>query len=689
MPQIHDITSSSTSFNQNHWLFIEKLSDPMILIKRCGLILTFNTSLQKWLAPLGLHIKRCSNIQLTFRALHRSIKFPQPGEQYNFITYIHPYSVETSISCHSQSEIFIISFKNGSDHDILQTVIDSIPARVFWKNIDGKYLGSNQLFANDCGVKHYKDLVGKSDIDFFNQREADNFIADDKEVMRSGIAKLNIEEPQTRVDGEIFWLQTNKVPLKNIQGKVIGIMGSYTDITERKKYQHLIERQARFDHLTGLPNRLALQEKLDKSSTTEQRVEKQNVKNSNIVMYSGLLFIDLDQFKTINDSLGHKVGDELLKDVSKRIVASTQNKGFVVRLGGDEFSVLLKNFSENSHQNKKNLQNLAHAIRDTIIQPYYIGPHIIQIGVSIGISEFTSNNVDWEKEFNESDIAMYEAKSAGRNNIAFFTESMRDKVNYKHQLQTNLSFACRNKEFFLAIQPQFDRHREWIGGESLLRWSNLDLGVIPPSKFIPISEQSGIIHNIGSWLFEHAFELIHQWSLSCDKKRLLPLAINVSTKQFEQDNFIPQIENLLDKYAIDASLIQFELTESALLENKNDALKKMFSLNSMGFTVAVDDFGTGYSCLGYISKLPIHKIKIDRSFTIQMTRDKRQARVVETIINMAKGLGIGVIAEGVETKEQLELLVQSGCNEFQGYYFSHPVSELEYSMQTLNKFFAH
>lgn len=684
MSKIHAIYSTPSTIDQRSWSFIENLSDPLLLINSNGAILAFNKMLHEWLTPFNIQLDVDNRIADSFPELQAVIKYPESGEQISFTTKVKTTDIETHISCSAQYNCFIISFHPNNEQSMLQAVLDSIPARVFWKSTDGKYLGSNHLFAKDCGIKDYHELIGKSDFDVFNHKEATNFVTDDKEVMRNGIPKLNIEEPQTRPDGEISWLQTNKVPLRNRAGKVIGIMGSYTDITERKKYQQMIEHQARFDHLTGLPNRLALQERLQdlnmllEAKSSDNKLEVSDADKH----YGGLLFIDLDYFKTVNDSLGHKVGDSLLQEVANRITLCSEGKGFVARLGGDEFSVLMTDYSSDDTLNRQKLTLLANTIRDAVLKAYHIGPHNIHIGISIGISVFSTNNPNWENKFNESDMAMYEAKASGRNAIYFFNDEMRKKINYRHQLQSHLSFACENQELFLAIQPQFNQHGIRIGGEGLLRWSNKQLGIVPPNEFIPISEQSGIIHQIGMWVFEHAFELVHNWSKLYGSQALTPLAVNVSAKQFEKSNFIQQVENLLLKYPLDASLIQFELTESLLLENQSHALQKLHTLCDMGFSLAIDDFGTGYSCLSYISELPIHKLKIDRSFTSKMMEDKRQATIVETIISMANNLGIGVIAEGVETEEQLTQLINKGCIEFQGYYFSKPVSEYEYISDT-------
>ena len=557
----------------------------------------------------------------------------------------------------------VVLFQEEQNSSILQLVLDCIPARVFWKDRLGRFLGCNNLFAQDCNLGDSNDLIGKCDFDFFPEAEARNYVQDDREVMASGEPKLNIEESQTHVNGETIWLQTNKVPIRNQAGEVIGLMGSYADITERKKYQELIEHQARYDHLTGLRNRFALQILL---SDLQQRN-----------LSGGLLFLDLDYFKTINDSLGHTVGDEILKMVAQRLVDTVAQRGVVVRLGGDEFSVLcVKEVGQEDILTE--LTSLAEELRVCITKPYEVQRNCLEIGVSIGISHFEQGSSDWKIKLDEADMAMYEAKSAGRNSIVVFHGTMRQRVDYKHKLQSKLRNACSNNEIFLMIQPQYNTHKKIIGGEALLRWKNPELGMVSPAEFIPVSEQAGIIFELGDWVLRRAFALVKRWSQDLPFRAFGTLAVNVSPRQFQQADFVPKIESLLREYQISASYIELELTESLLLECESAALEKLEALYALGFSVAIDDFGTGYSCLAYLGKIPFGKLKVDRSFVSNATSNKRQAAIIETIISMTQQLEVGLIAEGVETVEQLDYLTEAGCYEFQGYYFSRPIAVAEF-----------
>jgi len=433
-----------------------------------------------------------------------------------------------------------------------------------------------------------------------------------------------------------------------------------------------MEHLARVDHLTSLPNRLALHDSL------------QSIENYLEEIQGGLLFIDLDYFKTVNDSLGHDIGDKILIQVAERILAVVGERGFVARLGGDEFSVLLKVEKDSSHEEIETyLYEIADAIRESIVQTYFIGLHTIRLGVSIGIAQIGGEAKNLSDKLNEADIAMYEAKYSGRNRVLAFNDTMRKKIDRTHHLFSSLETACENDEFYLMIQPQYDGDRQWLGGEALLRWNNPVLGEIGPAEFIPACEQSGVIHQVGLMVFEKAFDLVSDWHDKYPGIDLKPLAVNVSARQFQNKAFIDDIRQLLDEKKIQPSLIQFELTESLLLENQDEALVKLQAMEQMGFSLAIDDFGTGYSSLNYISKLPINKLKIDQTFTQQITHCSRQSAIVETIITMAYNLDMSVIAEGVESMDQLKLLQGLGCNEFQGFLFARPMSVDDYVKATM------
>lgn len=566
-------------------------------------------------------------------------------------------------------------FESNQKEELLKSVLDCIPGGVFWKDRQSKYLGVNHRFLSDLGLEKQEEICGKSDYDLFPSEAAQAFQKDDQEVMKQAKPKLNIEESIQKTNGDEDWLLTNKVPILNNHEEVIGVMGSYTNITDRKNYQKLIEKQALYDQLTGLYNRQSLQKYFA------------NLEKNNTIKIGGLLFIDLDNFKTVNDTLGHAVGDELLKFVSQRILKAGEEHDFIARLGGDEFAVVTsidldRNLTENRENERQKtrhkINQLARKIKNNILKPYEVGSHYIQLGVSIGITYFDSHLIDWTNTFNEADMAMYDAKFSGRNRIRVFNENIRQNTNHVHRIRALLNQSIEKEELYLNIQPQYGRSGNIIGAEALLRWNNNELGEISPMEFIPISEQSGTIHSIGLWVFEQAFKLVFDWVKILNVEKIPPLAVNVSAKQFQSNDFLSSVQALLQKYPIDTKLIHFELTESLLVENKDNAIEKLKALADLGFPLAIDDFGTGYSCLSYLNQLPIDKIKIDKSFTFKINQDKKQSALVETIISMAKNLDMNVIAEGVETQEQLQFLKRHGCYEYQGYYFSKPINVQAY-----------
>ena len=545
---------------------------------------------------------------------------------------------------------------------MFQLVLDSIPSRVFWKDKNLYYVGGNDLFIRDAGLESLDELIGKSDEQLcWSKQQAEAFRLDDLEVLNTGKAKEEIQEPQNRSDGSTAWIKTNKLPLYADNGEIIGVLGTYTDITDQIEFQNTIEYQANFDSLTLLPNRLYLQNLVD-----QYVCERHD-------SFAGVMFIDLDYFKTVNDSLGHEVGDSLLIEVANRIGRLVPVSSTVARLGGDEFAILYKSESTDAEHAKTELETLANNAIAHILLPYYVNTHIVYLGASVGITFISSSAKNSADVFREADIAMYVAKQEGRNTAAFFSDSMRIEAEYKHVLQSQLRKAMVHGEFTLVYQPQYVDSAQIIGAEALIRWRNPKLGVVRPDDFIALAEQTGMIHSIGRWVFEEAFIAL-KTSFSTVPESF-NLAINVSPVQFQHDDIVANIETLIKKHDVSAHHIQLEITETCLLSHENDSLEKIHRLKALGMTIALDDFGTGYSSLSYLTNLPIDKIKIDQSFIRKVKEGQRYASIVESIITMSQNLGIEVIAEGVETQEEKEFLNKKGCYQYQGYFFSRPVDE--------------
>jgi diguanylate cyclase (GGDEF)-like protein len=552
---------------------------------------------------------------------------------------------------------------------LLQLALNNIPMRVFWKDINSYYIGCNQLFLDDRKSISIDQLMGKSDYDFtHNIIEAQNFIKDDQDVMLSGIPKLGIEEPLSMGDGNTLWLRTNKVPLTDNQNNVIGLLGTYEDITERVQYREKIEQQALMDSLTSLANRRGLQNRIT------------DFKGN----YAGLLFIDLDYFKVVNDSLGHFVGDMLLQSVAERLTSIILiEKGLVARLAGDEFCVFTPLFSEEEFEPV--MANLADLIIESVLEPFIVDQHVLNIGASIGITMIRQDSINYSRSFQEADMAMYAAKEKGRRNYQFYDDSMGQKMVRTHATQRCLHQALEKNEFHLVYQPQYDNNAKLIGVEALLRWENAELGFVPPDEFIKIAEQMGLIHSLGLWVFNTALDALVSWNKVIKLDDKFKLAINVSSKQFRSPTVVSDFKMAIESRHLSASNVQIEITESLLIEDRDNAVRSMLQLQRLGMSIAIDDFGTGYSSLSYLANLPIDKLKIDRSFVEKLDSNTVNRKLVDTLINMSKNLHMEVIAEGVETLNERNVLLELGCQQFQGYLFSRPLKSEDFISQILTK----
>ena len=550
----------------------------------------------------------------------------------------------------------------------LPHIIDAIPVRIFWKDLKGFYLGANQHFINDANVASVDELIGKSDFDMsWTQEQAEGFRADDQEVIKSGIPKLDIEEEITLSDGSSMWLNTNKVPIYD-EGELIGVLGTYQDITENKLAFKAVEYRAGHDDLTNLPNRHYLLKVL------QQYLERPNREH-----FGGLLFIDLDHFKNVNDSLGHSVGDHLLSQVAARIKTAAQDT-LVARLGGDEFCILITNHdaSTQKEQLEQQLIALAQSVIASLIQPYQEDCHTLYIGASIGITVIEPGDNDASEKMKEADLALFAAKDSGRNIEVLFDNRMRQAVQRRHALENELRHAIAHNELSLHYQPQYDNQGAIIGAEALLRWNNASHGNISPAEFIPVAELSGLINSIGSWVLEAAVKKLATHQATFAEKDIKYLAINVSAKQFQRPGFALEVSQMLAKYHVTPKYLQIEVTETLLMEKEERIRHELDTLRSLDITIAMDDFGTGYSSLSYLTRLPIDKLKVDRSFVHDLNDDSRNRSIVETVISMTKKLGIASVAEGVETQKELDCLKSIGCDAYQGFYLSRPIPEAEF-----------
>jgi diguanylate cyclase (GGDEF)-like protein/PAS domain S-box-containing protein len=543
-------------------------------------------------------------------------------------------------------------------HQMLQTILNTIPQRVFWKDRNCTYVGCNRAFATDAGLNNPAEIIGKSDFELAWSGTADRYRADDKLVMEQGSTKLNFDEPQSRPDGSLRWLRTNKLPLWDREGKVIGVIGTYEDITERKVAEERVQYLAYYDDLTGLPNRTLLQDRLTKALASARR-RKDKV---------ALLFLDLNRFKDINDSLGHSVGDLVLKEVAERLKKWAREQDTVARVGGDEFVIVLTAAKDGADAAVA-AERLMHAMSAGFV----VQGRSFSISCSLGISVFPEHGADSETLIKNADAAMYSAKENVGQNFRFFTDDMNAQAVERLTLESGLRLALDKKELFLMYQPQMNiATGKIIGLEALLRWQHPELGLVPPDKFIRIAENSGLILPIGEWVLRTACSQTRKWQ--DEGLPAVSVAVNVSAVQFRQADFCELIRRVLHDTGLAPQHLELELTESLLLSNADVMFSVLQDLKAMGLKLAIDDFGTGYSSLSRLKQFPVGRLKIDRSFIRDVAVNPDDAAITTAIISMAKSLNLKVIAEGVEDEAQMTFLRAHQCDEIQGYYFSKPLA---------------
>lgn len=464
-----------------------------------------------------------------------------------------------------------------------------------------------------------------------------------------------------RPHGEVRYVYEKGMVYRDEAGRPVRLVGVIHDITERKEAEEKLRRQAYSDELTGLPNRNYFMEQLSKTLALTKRHG----------YYSALLFFDLDNFKIINDTLGHHNGDKLLSEVGQRLSQTIRKEDTAARLGGDEFVVIATNLGRDPEHAAEQARHIAEKLRDSLALPIYIEEHEHHLTMSTGISLFPGGDEDINDILKFADTAMYRSKENGRDTISFFQPSMQQAAEERFALQGKMRQALRNEEFELYYQPQLTGGGEIIGAESLLRWHQPELGMVSPARFIPLAEESGMILDIGIWVLREACRQITQWAEQ--GINIGSLAVNVSPRQFHQPDFVNQVQAILRESGANPHRLELELTEGVLVENINAVTSKIEQLQQMGIRFAIDDFGTGYSSLRYLKQLPLDRLKIDQSFVRDIHLTEANAHIVETIISMAHHLELELIAEGVETAEEQKFLEIRGCNKYQGYYFSKPL----------------
>jgi diguanylate cyclase (GGDEF)-like protein/PAS domain S-box-containing protein len=467
-------------------------------------------------------------------------------------------------------------------------------------------------------------------------------------------------------DGHLYWVETTVVPFMDQQGKPQCYISIRTDITDRRAADERNYILAFHDQLTALPNRRLFLQKLSDTIKASKRNDHK----------SALLFLDIDDFKTLNDSRGHLVGDMFLQELANRLKEAIREDDIVARIGGDEFVILLGNLDKDFLKLVGQIEVVSEKILSVINKPFQLYDLTYYSSVSVGVTIVDGPLTSEVEILKQADIAMYQAKNSGKNQVRFFDPEMQAAIEKRMQLEMDMQIALKEQQFLLYYQLQVDTSGLPIGAEALIRWIHPERGMISPADFIPIAEDTGMIVQIGDWVLDAACAQLAIWKAS-DLTKDLSLAINVSAKQFNVESFVEDVKESMSRHNVDAAKLKIELTEGALVDRVDEVVMRMQMLNSINVQFALDDFGTGYSSLQYLKRLPLNQLKIDQSFVSDITK-ANNGKIVRTIIAMAKELDLVTIAEGVETDLQWSYLRQYGCNYYQGYHFARPLPITEF-----------
>jgi len=560
-----------------------------------------------------------------------------------------------------------LALRKSEEH--LRQIIDHLPVMIGARNIAGYYLFANKALASELGYTpdqmrnlHVRQLLKNSVFDI------DTMLQNDYRVIRGNEELDVIEERFVTSTGKQLFLQTHIMPLAFYDEKVALIVS--VDITERKTAQAKMEFMAHHDALTGLPNRLQLVDRLEHEL---RRAERHGY-------FGAVLFIDLDQFKTINDSLGHPVGDRVLEVVAARLLESVREEDLVARLSGDEFVVVLTVLDQNIETAALRAGEISEKIRRIISQPYMYDSMELRVTCSVGVVVYPDKNNSVHELLRYADTAMYQVKEKGRDSIEFFNEEMADKVSRQLTMEGDLHRALEESQFELYYQPKIDiQSGRVVGAEALLRWNHPTKGMVSPVDFIPVLETSGMIIDVGQWVLEAACKTLVKWNQSGLWKQGMKMSINISPRQFRRAAFVDDVIAALEKYPLPEASLDMEVTEGILIQRVDDAIVTMTTLSERGISFSLDDFGTGYSSISYLKRLPVSTLKIDKGFVRDIIEDRNDRVLVETIITMGRLLDMKLVAEGVEQAEQLAILKTFGCDYYQGYLSSQavPLAEFE------------
>lgn len=583
----------------------------------------------------------------TFAIYHRKAHTPTPAD----ITLIEESAQLASIAIN----------KNAAEYNqrIAATAFQTSRAMMI-TDAHNIILRVNKAFTEVTGYGA-QEVIGKKPHMLSSGRHDKSFY----KIMWSTLKETGAWEGEVwdkRKNGEIYPQHLIINTVKDDKGNIVNFVASLEDMSESKEASRKIHNLAFYDSLTQLPNRRLLMDRLEHALAT-------SVRNNKI---GALLLLDIDQFKTLNETLGHEMGNLLLKEVAKRLVECVPEGDTVARIGGDEFVVLLEDLSEKADEAATETEIIGNTILSSLSSLYELSSHAHHSTVSIGATLFHDHDENEEELLKQADIAMYQAKNSGRNALRFYDAKMQEAIAARANMENDLRKAIKHNQFQLYYQVQINNTGQPTGAEALIRWKHPKRGMIAPLDFIPLAEETGMILAIGDWVLDRACAQLKSWQENTNTRELT-LSINVSARQFNQLDFVSKVQAAIAQHTVDPAYLRLELTESMLLENIETMISKMMALRKIGIGFELDDFGTGYSSLQYLKKLPLNQLKIDQSFVHDLAKDENDKIIVRTIINTAHSLNLKVIAEGVESEDQLNFLRNESCDHYQGYFFNRPV----------------
>ena len=614
------------------------------LLKACTAAISVVTAIVLWpLLPQALKLPSPMQLKKANEALQNEISHRrQVEEELRLAHNVAKSNLERNVS-------------------LLAAIVESSGDAIIGKTPDGIVTSWNRAAERIFGYTA-EEMIGHSVLSLLpaeRQQEEQNFLG----AVARGESIYQFETERIRKDGRLIDVSFTISPIRNLQNQIIGVSATARDISERKRAESQIERLAFSDPLTGLPNRRLLMDRLERALVLAHRNQQ----------LSALLFIDLDNFKMVNDPLGHDTGDVLLKDVAMRLKSCVREGDTVARLGGDEFVVLLENLNGGTIEATEQSGVVGSKILTVLSKPYQLDSHEQYGSASIGVTLFGADRKETVEELlKRSELAMYDAKAAGRNVLRFFEQEMKAVVNARVQLEEGLRHALQGDQFVLYYQPQGDDITHLTGAEALVRWRHPQRGLVSPGDFIAVAEASGLILPLGRWVLHAACTQLALWAAQPGMAHLI-ISVNVSAREFRQPKFAEEVRHIINETGANPRRLKLELTESVLVEDVEEIISKMNVIKELGVSFSLDDFGTGYSSLSYLKRLPLDQLKIAQEFVRDILIDSNDAAIAKMVIVLAEALGLQVIAEGVETAAQRDLLLGLGCHHYQGYLMSAPV----------------